>query len=38
MSRIAKTPVAIPAGVEVSIKGHKGTLKQTFNAGVIIEQ
>lgn len=45
MSRIAKTPVAIPAGVEVSIngqevtvKGPKGTLKQTFNAAVIIEQ
>ena len=45
MSRIAKTPVAIPAGVEVTIngqevtvKGPKGTLKQTFNPAVVIEQ
>ena len=39
MSRIGKKPIAIPAGVEVkvngnevTVKGPKGTLTQTFNA------
>jgi len=43
MSRVAKTPVAIPAGVEVSlngqeltVKGSKGTLTRVFNAAVAI--
>ncbi|MGL5287687.1 LSU ribosomal protein L6P [Aeromonas sp. RU39B] len=41
MSRVAKAPVAIPAGVEVtlngqelSVKGAKGTLVRNINAGV----
>lgn len=44
MSRIAKSPVSIPAGTEVkvdgsnvSVKGAKGDLAKTFNAGVNIE-
>ena len=43
MSRVAKAPVAIPAGVEVvlngqeiSVKGKNGTLKRSINAGVVI--
>jgi large subunit ribosomal protein L6 len=43
MSRIAKSPVAIPAGVEVkvegqqvTVKGPKGTLSKTFNPAVEI--
>ncbi|HID00284.1 MAG TPA: 50S ribosomal protein L6 [Piscirickettsiaceae bacterium] len=43
MSRIAKSPVAIPAGVEVkvngqevSVKGPKGVLSKTFNPAVEI--
>jgi large subunit ribosomal protein L6 len=41
MSRVAKAPVAIPAGVdvavngqEVTIKGTKGTLTRVFNDAV----
>lgn len=43
MSRVAKAPVAIPAGVEVilngqeiSVKGKNGTLKRSINAAVEI--
>ena len=43
MSRVAKAPVAIPAGVEVtlngqeiSVKGKNGTLKRSINAAVAI--
>ena len=43
MSRIGKKPIAIPAGVdvklngsEVTIKGPKGELKNTFNADINI--
>ena len=43
MSRVAKAPVAIPAGVEVtlngqeiSVKGKNGTLKRSINAAVVI--
>ncbi|MDI6601287.1 MAG: 50S ribosomal protein L6 [Thermoanaerobacteraceae bacterium] len=46
MSRIGKKPIAIPQGVqvdisednEVSVKGPKGELKQTFNKNMIIEK
>lgn len=45
MSRIAKAPINIPAGVEVTlngqevtIKGGKGTLNSTINAAVEISQ
>lgn len=45
MSRIAKAPIEIPAGVEVTlngqeitIKGSKGTLNRTVNAAVEISQ
>ena len=45
MSRIGKQPVELPAGVEVkiegstvSVKGKKGSLTQTFNADMTIEQ
>ncbi len=46
MSRIGRTPVAIPAGVTVTIaegnvvtvKGPKGTLTQTFNPAMTIAQ
>ncbi|MBD3754252.1 MAG: 50S ribosomal protein L6 [Gammaproteobacteria bacterium] len=45
MSRIAKAPVVLPAGVEVTVKGNevtvkgsKGTLTQTFNSAVSISQ
>ena len=47
MSRIGKKPIAIPAGVEVKIngsevtvKGPKGTLTNTFNAdmGITVEE
>ncbi len=45
MSRVAKAPVAIPAGVEVklngqevAIKGAKGELVRTFNPAVVISQ
>lgn len=45
MSRIAKAPIEIPAGVEVTlngqeitIKGGKGTLNRTINAAVEISQ
>ena len=41
MSRIGKKPIAIPAGVdvkingsEVTVKGPKGELKNTFNADI----
>lgn len=44
MSKIGKLPVAIPAGVTVSvadglvtIKGPKGELKQDYNSNVVIE-
>lgn len=43
MSRIAKAPVAIPAGVEVTlngqevtVKGGKGTLTRVFNDAVVV--
>ena len=43
MSRIGKQPITIPAGVdvkvngnEVSVKGPKGELKNTFNADMVI--
>lgn len=45
MSRIAKAPIEIPAGVEVTlngqeitVKGSKGTLNRTINAAVEISQ
>ena len=45
MSRIAKSPVNVPAGVDVTIngsdvtvKGAKGTLSRTFNSVVEINQ
>ena len=45
MSRVAKNPVAIPAGVEVTIaateiavKGPLGTLRQALNAAVAVER
>ncbi|BCL68383.1 50S ribosomal subunit protein L6 [Vibrio nigripulchritudo MADA3029] len=45
MSRVAKAPVAIPAGVEVklngqelSVKGPKGELSRSFNDGVVVAQ
>ncbi|ART82724.1 50S ribosomal protein L6 [Oceanisphaera profunda] len=45
MSRIAKAPINIPAGVEVTlngqeitVKGSKGTLNRTINAAVEISQ
>lgn len=44
MSRVAKNPVAVPAGVEVTIsasvlaiKGPLGTLEQAANANVVIK-
>ena len=43
MSRVAKAPVTIPAGVEVTlngqeiaVKGKNGTLKRILNAAVIV--
>ncbi len=43
MSRVAKAPVAIPAGVEVtlngqeiSVKGKNGTLNRTIHASVVV--
>ena len=45
MSRVAKNPVAIPAGVEVTIsaaevaiKGPLGTIRQALNAAVSLER
>ena len=45
MSRIGKLPIAIPAGVEVTVdgstvtvKGPKGTLSQTFSSKMTIEK
>lgn len=45
MSRVAKAPVAIPAGVEVvvngqelTIKGTKGSVSRTLNGAVVIAQ
>lgn len=45
MSRVAKSPVEVPAGVEVtlsgqdiSIKGSKGTLAHTINRSVAVKQ
>ncbi|CAM2802717.1 50S ribosomal protein L6 [Vibrio rarus] len=45
MSRVAKAPVAIPAGVEVKIngqeitvKGPKGELSRVFNNAVVVSQ
>ena len=46
MSRIGKMPVAIPAGVEVTVadgnlvtvKGPKGTLTQALRPEMILEQ
>ncbi len=45
MSRIGRTPIAVPAGVEVkvaegnvvTVKGPKGTLTETFNSRMTIE-
>jgi large subunit ribosomal protein L6 len=45
MSRIGRSPIAVPAGVEVTlgdgntvtVKGPKGTLTQSFNAAMKIE-
>ena len=43
MSRIGNKPIAIPAGVdvklngsEVTVKGPKGELKNTFNSAIAI--
>jgi len=45
MSRVAKNPIAVPAGIEVtvaagkiSIKGPKGTLSQALNSDVTVER
>lgn len=45
MSRVAKAPVSVPAGVEVkvegtliTVKGSKVTLTKNFNNSVIVEQ
>lgn len=45
MSRVAKAPVAIPAGVDVvingqelTIKGAKGSISRTFNQAVVVTQ
>ena len=45
MSRVAKNPIVVPAGVEVtlaanmiSVKGPKGALNQALNADVAIER
>lgn len=45
MSRVAKNPIVVPAGVEValaaseiSVKGPLGTLKQAMNADVAVER
>jgi large subunit ribosomal protein L6 len=45
MSRVAKAPVAIPAGVEVklngqeiTVKGAKGELSRVFNDAVVVAQ
>ncbi|EGA72337.1 50S ribosomal protein L6 [Vibrio sinaloensis DSM 21326] len=45
MSRVAKAPVAIPAGVEVklngqeiTVKGAKGELSRVLNAAVVVAQ
>lgn len=45
MSRVAKAPVVIPAGVEVklngqeiTVKGGKGELVRTFNEAVVLSQ
>ncbi|SHF02002.1 50S ribosomal protein L6 [Alkalibacter saccharofermentans] len=45
MSRIGKMPVAIPAGVtitvdgsDVTVKGPKGELKKSFNSDIAIEE
>ncbi|MFA0006310.1 50S ribosomal protein L6, partial [Vibrio splendidus] len=45
MSRVAKAPVAIPAGVEVklngqevTVKGSKGELTRVLNSAVVIAQ
>jgi large subunit ribosomal protein L6 len=45
MSRVAKNPITVPAGVEVtlaankiSIKGPKGTLNQALNGDVSVER
>lgn len=43
MSRIGRKPIAIPAGVEVAVngnevtvKGPKGTMTQTFNSDLTV--
>jgi len=45
MSRVAKNPVVVPAGIEVtlaanniSVKGPKGTLNQALNSDVVVER
>ena len=45
MSRIGRTPIAVPAGVEVkvaegnvvTVKGPLGTLTETFNSNMTIK-
>ena len=45
MSRIGKNPIAVPAGVQVTldnentvtVKGPKGTLVQSFNPAISID-
>ena len=45
MSRVAKNPIVVPAGIEVtlaankiSVKGPKGTLNQALNSDVVVER
>lgn len=45
MSRVAKNPIVVPAGIEVtlsaqkiSVKGPKGTLNQALNGDVVVER
>ena len=45
MSRVAKNPIQLPAGVEValaaneiSVKGPLGTLKQALNSDVTVQR
>jgi len=45
MSRVAKNPIVVPAGIEitlatdaVSVKGPLGTLKQVLNSDVAVQR
>ncbi len=45
MSRVAKNPIVVPTGIEVtlaahkiSVKGPKGTLNQALNSDVVVER